>query len=162
MPPQECEDASVSAWDEGYAAGEAAAGIAIARRCEADAAAREGLGLSLARLDAALAETLKERLRDTVVALCEATLAPLAMDVASLERRVVRAVAMLTRAEDDRTIRLHPEDMALVSARMLAEWQVEPDPALERGALRVETPGGGVEDGPAQWRAAIAEALSQC
>jgi flagellar assembly protein FliH len=30
---------------------------------------------------------------------------------------------------------------------------------LERGALRVETTGGGVEDGPAQWRAALNEAL---
>ena len=34
-----------------------------------------------------------------------------------------------------------------------------PDPALERGALGSRAPNGGVEDGPAQWRRAIAEAL---
>jgi flagellar assembly protein FliH len=33
---------------------------------------------------------------------------------------------------------------------------------LERGALRVEAANGGVEDGPAQWRQAIAEALALC
>ena len=43
-----------------------------------------------------------------------------------------------------------------------ADWQVVPDPALARGALRVEAANGGVEDGPAQWRAAITEAFEQC
>ena len=39
---------------------------------------------------------------------------------------------------------------------------VEPDPALERGSLRFETASGGVEDGPAHWRRAIAEAIAGC
>jgi hypothetical protein len=36
--------------------------------------------------------------------------------------------------------------------------------ALDAGALarRVETSSGGIEDGPAQWRAAITEALRLC
>ena len=69
---------------------------------------------------------------------------------------------MLARADDERLIRLHPDDIALLSPRFAADWQVAPDPALERGALRVETPNGGVEDGPDLWRRAIAEALHQC
>ena len=69
---------------------------------------------------------------------------------------------MLARADDDRVIRLHPDDMALVAPRLAPDWGVEPDPALERGSLRVETASGGVEDGPATWRRAIAEALHQC
>ena len=72
------------------------------------------------------------------------------------------AVAMLARADDDRMIRLNPDDLALVGPRLSAEWQVQPDPALPRGSLRVETASCGVEDGPDQWRRAIAEALHQC
>ena len=73
-----------------------------------------------------------------------------------------RAVAMFSRAEDERTLRLHPEDIALVSDRLQADWKVVPDPTLARGALRVETTSGGVEDGPAEWRRALAEAFHAC
>ena len=57
---------------------------------------------------------------------------------------------------------LNPDDLALVAPRLPSEWKVSPDPALERGALRVETSNGGVEDGPAQWRHALAEAFHAC
>ncbi len=77
-------------------------------------------------------------------------------------RRIDKAVSMLARADDDRVIRLHPDDLALIGPRLAAEWDVQADPALERGALRVESGNGGVEDGPEQWRRAIAEAFHQC
>ena len=66
------------------------------------------------------------------------------------------------RADDERVIHLHPDDIGLVSAQLAQDWQIVPDTALTRGALRIETASGGVEDGPAQWRHAIAEALRQC
>jgi len=71
---------------------------------------------------------------------------------------------MFSRADDERLIRLHPEDLALIKPQLPKDWHFFPDPALERGAIRVEArqggvEGGGVEDGPAQWRRAIAEAL---
>jgi flagellar assembly protein FliH len=69
---------------------------------------------------------------------------------------------MFVRADDDRVIRLHPDDAALVAARLPSDWNFIPDATLERGALRVETSNGGIEDGPAQWRAAITEALRLC
>jgi flagellar assembly protein FliH len=69
---------------------------------------------------------------------------------------------MFARADDERVICLHPEDLKLVAPRFLAEWPVAPDAALERGTVRIETASGGVEDGPATWRRAIAEALDQC
>ena len=40
--------------------------------------------------------------------------------------------------------------------------EVLPDARLERGGLRVETKTGGAEDGPGQWRQAIAEAIELC
>jgi len=160
--PVEAADPVALAWAEGFAHGQEQA------RAEAEAAredaedARAGLGLSLRKLDAEVAETLRQRLLDTVMALCEATLVPFALDAEALARRVERAVAMLSRAEDERVIRLNPADLELVSPRLAAEWNVVGDPALERGALRVETQSGGVEDGPAQWRRALAEAFHAC
>lgn len=161
-PLAEPVDPLALAHAEGFAQGLAQARVEAEARAREEAAAHEALALSFARIDRALEEELRLRLRDTVAALCESALAPLALDEATLARRVDRAVSMLARADDDRVIRLHPDDLALVAHGLRDEWHVQPDPALERGAIRVETANGGVEDGPAQWRRAIAEALHQC
>ena len=76
--------------------------------------------------------------------------------------RIERAVALLRRRQDESRVRLHPEDLALVAGRLPEGLMLEADPTLERGALRVETADGGVEDGPSQWRAILAEALGTC
>lgn len=161
-PESEPIDPLTEALEQGFAAGFAEAEAQAHARAEAGAVARDGLSLAFTRLDQQLEEELRQRLRDTVAALCEAAIAPLALDIDALERRIATAVSMLARADDERTIRLNPEDVSLISPRLVAEWKVEPDPALPRGGLRVETATGGVEDGPAQWRAAIAEALARC
>ncbi|MBW8755880.1 MAG: flagellar biosynthesis protein [Sphingomonadales bacterium] len=161
-PQAEPEDPLAIAFAEGYAAGAAQAQAQAAELARADAAASEGLALAFAKLDEAFEQELRQRLRDTVAALCEGAIAPLALDEAMLMRRIERAVSMLARADDDRLIRLHPDDVALLSQRFAADWQIVPDRSLERGALRVETSSGGVEDGPELWRRAIAEALHQC
>lgn len=162
LPESGLADPVAAAFDQGFIAGYNEAERIAGQAAAAEAAAHEKLCLSFARLDAALEEELRLRLRDTVTALCEATIAPLALDEDALVRRIGKAVAMLARADDNRVIRLHPDDLALVSRRLAAEWQVEPDESLERGALRIDTGTGGVEDGPAQWRRAIAEALHAC
>lgn len=162
MPDPEPEDPLAIAFAEGYAAGAAEAQSHAEQQALADAAAREGLTLAFAKLDSELEEQLRQRLRDTVAALCEAAIAPLALDEDALLRRIERAVSLLARADDERLIRLHPDDVALLSPRFAADWQVLPDRTLERGSIRVETANGGVEDGPELWRRAIAEALHQC
>lgn len=162
VPDCEPEDPLALAHAQGFAEGMEVARAEAEDRMHEDAAAREKLSLALARLDGELAEELRLRLRDTVALLCETAILPLALDEATLGLRIDRAVAMLARADDDRTIRLNPEDIAFLAPAMAAQWRIEPDPALPRGGLRIETPGGGVEDGPDQWRRAIAEALHQC
>ena len=160
LPPHpEPQDPLALAWAEGFLAGAAEARAEAEQQTRTEAGARERLVLAFARLDAELAETLRQRLHDTVAALCQGALTPLALDEDALLRRIDRAAAMFARADDERVIRLHPDDLALISPRLGEDWQVMPDPALARGALRVETPTGGVEDGPAQWRLAIAEAM---
>lgn len=156
------EDPLARAFLDGHAAGRAEAMAEAATTAQADSTAHAALGTALARLDAEMAEALRQRLQDTVMALCEATLVPFSLDPPVLAARVERAVAMFSRAEDERVIRLHPEDLALVSSQLKADWQVVPDRSLERGALRVESQSGGVEDGPEQWRRALAEAFHAC
>ncbi|MBB3861851.1 flagellar assembly protein FliH [Novosphingobium hassiacum] len=162
VEPEEPEDPVGNAWAEGYARGMGDAQEAAAQIIAEREAAATKIELSLARLDAAMQADLKDRLRETVEALCEAAIAPAALDPDGLTRRVECAAAMLARVQDERVIRLHPEDLALIAARLPEDWHFEPDATLDRGAVRVEGATGGVEDGPAQWRAAITEALRQC
>jgi flagellar assembly protein FliH len=156
------DDPIAQAFTEGFAAGCAAAQAEAEEQARIEAEAREGLSLSFAKLDHDLEDELRLRLRDTVAALCEAAIAPLALDAEALMRRIEKAVSMLARADDERIVRLHPDDIGLISPRLGMDWQIVPDSALERGSLRVESTNGGIEDGPAIWRRAIAEALHQC
>lgn len=156
------DDPIARAWKEGQAAGRAEARAQARAEIDAREAAREKIALRLARLDAELAETMRQRLLATVSALCESAIAPLALDREALVRRVAAASAMLARADDDKVLRLHPDDLALVVKQLPEHIEIMPDNALERGALRIETSAGGVEDGPAHWRCAITEALSRC
>lgn len=155
-------DPLANAWAEGHAAGHAEAREEAALLAESEAAARAKITLTLARLDADQAESLRQKLTATVTALCEASIAPLALDQSALEARVRTATAMLARADDEKVLRLHPDDLNLIAKQLPEDLEVLEDPALERGALRVETTSGGVEDGPAHWRRAIAEALAPC
>lgn len=161
-PGSASEDPLALAWADGYQAGVGKARTEAQMLAAQDEAARAAIELSLARLDGDLAEALRQKLYATVEALCEAAIEPLMLDKAALAARVERAAGMLARADDERVLRLHPEDIKLIGKRLPEGLDVRPDPALERGALRVETASGGVEDGPGHWRRAIAEALGQC
>ena len=158
----EAEDPAAQAFAAGYAQGAADAEAAFSEAIAAQDAARARIELAFGRIDADLLRDLEARLRETVLALCAPLLGEFAADPAALARRVETAAAMLARAADERVIRLHPEDLALVGARLPEDWHFEPDPGLERGALRIEGVAGGVEDGPATWSRALSEALTAC
>jgi flagellar assembly protein FliH len=150
------------AFTQGYEAGLAEARAETTDRLCADNSARDSLILALPRIDTARADDLATRLRDTVAVLCEASLAPLALDPAMLSARATRAAAMLADADAAIVIHLHPEDLPLVAPGLGGDWTLTPHPTLERGAIRVVGEAGGIEDGPAQWRRTIAEALGTC
>ena len=69
---------------------------------------------------------------------------------------------MLQRKHDQRVIHIHPEDLELVKGSIAEGLELIPDGSVERGGLRVETEDGGVEDGPQQWRRALAEIFDTC
>jgi len=162
-PPAEPEDdPQERAFAGGYAQGAADAEAAYAEAMALQDAARARIELSFGRLNADLTRELEARLRDTVLALCTPLLTGYAADPDALAARVTIAAAMLARAADERVIRLHPEDLAMLGQRLPEDWHFEPDPALERGALRVEGSAGGVEDGPGTWLRALSDALASC
>ncbi|MEA3265131.1 MAG: FliH/SctL family protein [Pseudomonadota bacterium] len=161
-PRDQSADPVADAWADGHAAGIAEAQAEAEQRRAEETAARSRIELALARLDSAQQEALRQRLVETVTALCDAALAPLAIDPAALAERAARAAAMLARADDAAVLRLHPDDLNLIAERLPPGLATEPDPALERGNLRLEGQAGGIEDGPVQWRRALAEALGPC
>lgn len=157
-PKQQADPAAealAQAHAQGFAEGRALAEAEARTMLEAQGQ----LSLAFERLDQTMEEELRLALREVVAALCERALAPLAIEEEALLARIDKAVAMLSRSYDERTIRLNPDDLSLVSERLRADWTVLPDPSLPRGTLRIESTEGGIEDGPETWRRAIAEAL---
>ncbi len=155
-------DPVAEAYERGFAEG-AAQAEARAREEERERdARRHAIELAFARFDAESAAALRERLRLTVLALCEDAILPLALDEDGLVARIGKATAMLQRAQDERRVLLHPDDLALVESRLPADLVAAPDPSVERGGLRIETEDGGIEDGPSQWRRILEEAFREC
>lgn len=154
--PCEPDDSALArAFADGEAHGRAMAQQDLIEQAET----RAGLALSLARLDEALARELTGRLAETVAALCEATLAPLALDRELLERRCVDAAARVGEGVIDATLRLHPDDLDMLDPAFASTWHILSDGSLERGTVIFDTPDGAVVDGPGEWRDALREAL---
>lgn len=141
-----------------YAEGEAA-GMAKAAH---DDAARKALAFELAGLEGNLRDLLAGRLAEAVAALCEATLAPLALDREALQRRCVDAACAVGEGIIDASLRLNPADIALLDPAFAATWHIIADVALERGTVVFDMPEGAVRDGPEEWRMALREALGLC
>lgn len=156
------EDAAEQAYRAGYEDGQVSARADCEARLQAERAARSAIELAFARFDAESERHLRDRMLATVRALCEEAVLPLALDTEGLARRVEAAAAMLQRKHDQRIIHIHPEDLKLVRDSVTGDLELVPDGSVERGGLRVETEDGGVEDGPQQWRRALAEIFDTC
>lgn len=155
-------DPIAEAYERGFAEGSAQAREAALRIEREREAQRGAIELAFAQFDEHSEAELRERLRQTILALCEATILPVALDADGLAARVEKATGMLQRAHDERRVLLNPEDLALVKDRLPKGLSVEAESFVERGGLRIETPDGGIEDGPTQWRRILAEAFREC
>lgn len=149
------------AFSRGFDEGRAAATSEAEAREACESAARAKLGDTLTRIGIDDERRLSDRLRAIALALCTETLAPLALDEDALRRRIDACLG-LVRDSDGRVLYLHPDDIAFVGDDLRNTIAVKPDGTLERGEVRIETPDGGIEDGPETWRKAIAEALQAC
>ncbi len=157
-PPAPRDDPLSNAWDAGFRTATDQIRADMAR----DAGAIAQVELAYARLADKDAEALAEKLRETVIALCSTVLDGASIDPDTLSRRIASALALLRRSTDGKVLRLHPDDLALIGNRLPTGLESRADPTLARGALRIETVAGGVEDGPAQWREAIEAAVRAC
>ncbi len=155
-------DPVAEAYQRGFADGAAEAEVRAAEAERERDRGRAAIELAFARFDERSADDLRERLRQTVMALCEEAILPHAIDCEGLAQRIARAAAMLNRAQDERRVLIHPDDLALVRDRLPHDLVVEADASVERGGLRIETADGGIEDGPIQWRRILAEAFREC
>ena len=157
-PPARQPDPLAEAWNEGFRT----AAAQVREDMAHETAASLQVEQAFTRLADSEAEALAEKLRETVIALCGAVLDGAGIDPDTLSRRIASALALLRRSTDEKVLRLHPDDLELVADRLPRGLETRADLALERGALRIETAAGGVEDGPAQWREAIAAAVRAC
>lgn len=110
-------------------------------------------------LDQAAMDALAGELGDTVIALCAQTLADYTPDAVTLQARCNDAARRLGSRISSAVLSLHPDDLALLDQKSLADWTVRGDPAAERGGLRFETDDGSISDRPSDWRRAIAAAI---
>ena len=155
---QEAEEAVARSYSAGLAAGRVAAQNEFAETAEVHGA----LAAAFTRLDEAMQQQLAQRLAETVAALCEATMAPLTLDADALQRRCIRAAGMVGDGIIDASLRLHPDDIALLDRGFASTWHLVPDAMLERGTVVFDMVEGAVVDGPGEWHAALREALGLC
>ena len=153
--PCDSTDPLIAARQEGEAAGFAAA------QAEFEAKFAE-LDASFAKIEEAFEQKVSTMLAETVTALCEAALEPLALDKDALLRRCSAAASHMRQELGSTTLTLHPEDRESVAQKLEGFANLEADPTLDRGALRLTTPNSVVLDGPDQWSAAIRRAIKSC
>lgn len=146
------------AFERGLAQGRAES-LAAAQQ---DTGERRKLGIALRALESDQRDAFAAMLAETVKTLCEASFAPIALDLQMLQDRCLRAATMLEEAQDAITLRLCPADIARLDPEFAANWTIAPDPDLAQGELRAEGRDGAVLDGPREWSRALAEALREC
>ena len=163
-PPDRAPDpasgeAVAAALAEARAEGEAAGRAAARAESEAEEEHRRALRLALRELDAAAIDALAADLAETVIALCSQAIANWTPQPEALRQRCHEAARRLGRVPDGLTLHLHPADIEALGPEAFPGWRVVTDPDLERGGLRLEGAGGTLNDGPEEWRRAIAEAV---
>ena len=144
------DQARARAEAEGRDAGKAE----IARTCELLAQAAEGLIAERSALLRADAATLVDLALEVAGALVGRALAA---DRDALEALVGRALAAAD--APSAIVRVHPEDLSRVAAMVPTGVKLDPDPALARGEVRVETERAVVDGSAAARLAALREPL---
>ena len=119
------------------------------------------LRLNFTAFDAAAMDTLAVDLSETVISLCEQTIAGFVPDAQDLANRCSEAAHRFGEAASQCALRLHPDDMPLLDDALRDQWRVVADPEIARGGLRIEGRDGSISDSPADWRRAIAAAIRE-
>jgi flagellar assembly protein FliH len=131
-------------YEAGIAEGRRVAGLEYA--AERDALARLAESLEVLRPEPTNALALL--LAETVDRLVREVIGQVEIDAMVLLERAKAAAALIGENVEPSKLRAHPDDVAVLASARL-DIPVEPDPALERGGIVLETGHGWIEDGPA-------------
>lgn len=168
-----CEDVAEPAIDPlaaAHASGHAegyAEGLAAAQRqfqAQAEAEARDGhmvdsIAQALnARIDR---QAMAEQLRQTVLMLVGKLVGEIGVDADRLTGRIEAAMDLLSDAKEAAMLRVHPDDVALLTERLPQTVFPVGDPNVERGGFVLESASTIVEDGPSLWLDQLAAAIDK-
>ncbi len=131
------------AFAEGFEQGRRTVELEIAAEREALARLAESLDALRPEPPAPLALVLAE----TVERLVRQIVGEVEIDPATLLTRARAAAALVAEEVEPARLRLHPDDIPLLGEASLP-LPIAPDLSLDRGALRVESGAGWIEDGP--------------
>lgn len=150
------ETARAAGYDEGYAAAVAA----IAEQRARDDALLAGVAASTheGAVDRA---ALAEQLRRTVLTLVTRIVGEAGVSGELLAARVEAATDCLADANESAMLRVHPDDVALVTGRVPATVFPVGDATIARGSFVMEAASTIVEDGPAMWLEQLEAAIER-
>ncbi len=128
----------------GFADGEAAAN----ERHSGDREAADRIAAAISQLRAEPAEELGRLLAHTVSRLVRDIVGETPISAEEIMRRTQAAAALLAESDAATTVRLHPDDAALVGDEV-SGIAVHAEPGLVRGDILIECATGTIEDGNA-------------
>lgn len=154
---------SSSKGDKGMAEALAQAFAEGAESARAEAAteaqAHRSLQCQLALIDEVGLQAIKNKLVDTVAAICTELLGEQLGLPEALIARCENAAGQIREATKNCHLHLHPADIAMLDKNLCGQWQIVANEDAERGGLILESADGALSDCPEDWRRAIAEAL---
>lgn len=162
IPQPSDEDPIRAAWKAGFEDGIATEKRLTREMRGEDMEAINGLRDQVRQIDIAAIQMMESRMREAVVALCHQVIDECPVSADRLVARIQTAVRMMTASHNHKSIEVSPEDLPLITGLLPQEWAVRANPDIARGAIRVISPEGGVEDGPEQWKLALEEAIRTC
>jgi flagellar assembly protein FliH len=142
---------------EGFAAGERTANESLTE----DKAAVAAMLSALKDDGAPDRDALAHLLHKTVSALLARLIGDEGVPAHIMAHRIAAAVDMLSEATEPASVRLHPADAAMLAPLLGNDIASTPDPAMARGAYRLETRSTLVEDGPEMWIAQLNDAFER-
>jgi len=163
MVPQPSEEDPIrQAWKSGFEDGVATEKRLAREMHGEDMEKLAHLGDQVQQIDAASMHMLESRMREAVISLCRQVIDDCPIDPDRLAARIQAAVRLLATTHNEKTVEVSPADFKLLGNLLPTEWKLVANPDIARGAIRVLTPEGGVEDGPEQWKLALEEAIRTC
>ena len=162
VPQPSDEDPIRQAWKSGFEDGVATEKRLAREMHGEDVEILTRLSDQVHQIDAAGMQMLESRMREAVVSLCRQVIDDCPIDPDRLAARIQTAVRLFAVGHNKKTVEVSPADFKLLGGLLPAEWTLVANVDMGRGAIRVLTPEGGVEDGPEQWKLALEEAIRTC